>query len=312
MSNATRYREAEARLFAHAGIRPTEHRVALPTLGVEARVLEVGAGTPALFLHGGPAAGAIWAELVGRLEGVRCLLLDRPGTGLSDAPPYVPSAATLRGYVEQLTVDVLDAFGIRRAALVGSSFGGYSALCSAARHPDRVDRVVLAGCPPFVPGWAQPSFFALLRTPLVGSLLRAAPATRASARLSLKQLGHRAGLAADRISEPMLAWTRAWQRDTSTMRNDAAMIRACGVRGRRFDPALDLTQGDLREVRAPCLLLAGTDDPVGDEGVMRSLAEVLPDATVEVWDRVGHLPWLDDPARAAAVTGAFLSGGRPT
>lgn len=297
-----RYRAAEARLFADAGISPTEHRIHLRTLGVKARVLESGTGVPVLFLHGGPAAGAIWAYLAGRATGLRCLLLDRPGTGLSDPLPFVPDATTLRGYVEQLTVDVLDALRLERASLVGSSLGGYSALCSAARHPDRVDRVVVAGCPPFVPGWEQPSFARLLRTPILGELLLAAPPTRASARLSLRQLGHGRSLAAGRIPAAMLAWTQAWQRDTDTLRNDAAMIRACGVRGRRFDPALDLGPDDLAEVKAPCLLLAGTDDPVGDDGVMRSLAGLLPDATLDVWEGAGHLPWLDDPERAATAT----------
>ena len=169
--NSERYRQAEQRLFAESGIAPTEESVDLARVGTRARVLTVGEGPPVLFLHGGPAAAAIWAPLVAHLRGVRCLLLDRPGTGLSEPPPRVPDPAALPTYVSDLMADVLDALVIERAALVGSSFGGYSALRSALAYPDRVERIALLGCPAFVPGWTPPGFFKLLRTPFLRRLI---------------------------------------------------------------------------------------------------------------------------------------------
>lgn len=306
MSKPERYQAAERALFEAAGVEPRERWVRLPRTGVTARVLEVGDGRPALFLHGGPNAAATWAHLAAATDGLRCLLVDRPGCGLSEPPPVVPTAATLPAYVAQLTVDVLDGLGIDRAGIVGSSFGGYAALRSAVAHPDRVDRVVLAGCPAFVPGWSAPGFFRLLRTPVVGRLLLAMPPTPGAVRMSLRQMGHGASLAAGRIPPAMLAWARTWQRDTATMRNDAAMIVACGTRRDGFDPSLDLDDGDLARVVAPTLVLCGSDDPVGGEDVCRSLAARLPHATVEVFEQGGHLPWLDDPARAARLVSSFL------
>jgi pimeloyl-ACP methyl ester carboxylesterase len=47
----------------------------------------VGEGLPVLFLHGVNTCGTIWAPLAGRLAGVACLLVDRPGCGLSDPLP---------------------------------------------------------------------------------------------------------------------------------------------------------------------------------------------------------------------------------
>ena len=44
-------------------------------------------GIPVLFIHGGPTSGGTWAPLVPRVKGFRCLVLDRPGTGLSDPLP---------------------------------------------------------------------------------------------------------------------------------------------------------------------------------------------------------------------------------
>lgn len=306
-----RYRQAEQRLFADAGIAPAERFIALPSLGVRARILEVGEGAPVLFQHGGPNAGATWAYVVAGLRGVRCILLDRPGCGLSERPRETPDHRTLAGYVSQLTADVLDALGLGRASLVGSSFGGYAALRSSIALSDRVDRVILAGCPAFVPGWTAPGFFSLLRTPVVGKLVQAMPATRGSMRMSLKQMGEHQALQAKAIPAPMLEWIFAWQRYTDTMRNDAAMILAAGRWRQGFDPALDLTPADLSRVDVPVLIASGTDDPVGGEPVISNLAELLPRATVEMFPSAGHLPWLSSPARFCEAVSAFVGSESP-
>ena len=302
-----RFLEAERRLFDAAGLEHRERWLELPTLGVRTRVLEAGAGEPALFLHGGPMAAGTWAYVAAALRGVRAILLDRPGCGLSSPPPVVPDHTTLPGYVEQLTADVLDALGLADATLVGSSFGGYSALRSARALPDRVRSVYLAGCPPFVPGWTAPPFFTVLRAPVLGRLVLGLPPTAATVRMGLRQLGQRRALTAGRIPAPMLDWELAWQRDTDTMRRDAAMIRACGTFLGGFDDSLDLSAEELAEVTVPVHVLVGTDDPVGGAEVAERLAEMLPQSSVEVWDGVGHLPWLDDPGRVAESLSSVLT-----
>lgn len=310
MGNVTRYREAERRLWNDAGIVPREHAVELARVGTTARVLEVGEGVPVVFFTGGPMAAATWAYVAAAATGVRCLLVERPGTGLSEPLPRAIDHTRLRRHVTELTVDVLDAFGLDRAALVGSSLGGYSVLASAIAHPQRVDRIVLAGLPAFVPGWKQPAFFTLLRTPVIGRLLLAAPVTRASARMSLKQMGEHQALANGRIPAAMIDWTRAWQRDTDTMRNDAATIVACGTRTAGFDPSLDLTSAELASIEAPCHAVVGTEDIVGGEDLGRALVAALPKATLEVWDGAGHLPWLGDPTRFAAAIRSFVAAAQ--
>ena len=172
--NEQRYRRVEEALFADAGVDPAERWIDLATIGTTARVLEVGEGPPVLFLHGGPIAAATWAYVAARLREVRCLLLDRPGTGLSPAPAAVPGVDELPRYVEQLTRDVLDALDLERLPrrlLVGRVLGA----AVRRRVPDRVDRVVLAGYPAFTPGWRQPAIFTLLRTPLLGRAVSPPP-----------------------------------------------------------------------------------------------------------------------------------------
>ncbi len=303
-----RYRAAEAALFTSAGLEPVEHWLDLEGIGTRARVLEVGSGRPVVFLSGGPDAGATWAyAAAAAATGVRCFLLDRPGTGLSEPLDQVPDADRLEHYVGDLTRDVLDALELPSASVVGCSFGGFAALRSALSLGDRVECVVLAGCPAFVPGWRPPRFFSILRAPVVGRLLLATPPTRASVRLGLRELGHGRSVRAGVIPAPMLEWVRAWQRDTDTMRNDAAMILACGSRRGGFDPRLDLRPDELAGVKQRCLLLSGSDDPVGGEDVVRELSGMLPSCDLEVWPGAGHLPWLDDPAGFAARVVEFLT-----
>ena len=307
--NENTYRRFEKQLHGDAGLQARERWLDLARVGSRARVLECGEGTPVLFLTGGPdGGGSSWAYAAAKLVGVRALLLDRPGTGLSPRPHRHIDDTTLPSYVEDLTADVLDAFELESASVVGCSFGGYSALRSAAALPDRVSAVYLAGSPAFVQGWAPPAFFSLLRTPLVGRLIPRLPVTPASARMSLKVLGHRRSLAAGRLPRPLVEWVRAWQGDTATMRNDVAMIRSAGTWLGGFAKALELDDAALALVKQPCHVLVGTDDPVGREEVARRIAaSVSGPSSVEVWEGAGHLPWYDDPARFAQSLQSFLT-----
>jgi pimeloyl-ACP methyl ester carboxylesterase len=124
--NEHRFRQPEAALFADAGIDPIEHWIELATVGTRARVLEVGEGTPVVFFTGGPMAAATWAYCAAAMSGLRSLLVERPGTGLSAPLPDRPGVEAFPGYLTNLAADVLDALGLERAALVGSSLGAAS------------------------------------------------------------------------------------------------------------------------------------------------------------------------------------------
>ena len=134
----------EARYWAAVGVTPAEERVELPVSAVQVRVQTTGTGPAVLFVHGGSTSGTGWAPLAARLPGFQCLLLDRPGCGLSDPLPRPKrSMAEFEPFADGLVVEVLDACGIDRAHVVATSFGSYFALRAAAAHPTRIDRLVL-------------------------------------------------------------------------------------------------------------------------------------------------------------------------
>jgi pimeloyl-ACP methyl ester carboxylesterase len=133
--NEVRYREAERRLWESIGATPAERRLHLERNDITVRVQELGEGPAVLFVHGGSTSGASWAGLAARLEGFRCIILDRPGTGLSQPLATELDAQGLSRFGETLVIDVLDALGMESAHLVATSLGGYIALRTAAAFP---------------------------------------------------------------------------------------------------------------------------------------------------------------------------------
>jgi 2-hydroxy-6-oxonona-2,4-dienedioate hydrolase len=300
-ADVTAYRAAEATFWGTIGREPTaEHHVRLPTTGTTVRVQEVGEGPPVLFLHGGPNTGSTWVPLLEHLHGWRCLIVDRPGTGLS--APYPITVSNLPRIGARLVPELLDGLGITRAHVVASSFGGHLALRSAAAEPDRFIRMVQMAAPAVIPGDRLPPFMRAMARGWVRRLLAALPPNHRANRAILRQIGHGRSLDAGRISQSMLDWYLAMQRYTDTMHHDGEMI---GNAVPRIDE-IRLTDELLAQVRVPTLFWWGADDTFGGEDVARHLVEVMPDAELTMVPDAGHLPWLDDPRAAAAATTAFL------
>lgn len=90
-----------------------------------------------VVLHGWPLNRSIWSEIGPRIAapGYRVLVPDLPGCG--DSPTIEFARATVEAYADELA-RFLDAFGPRRFAIAGHSFGGYVALALAERRPDLV------------------------------------------------------------------------------------------------------------------------------------------------------------------------------
>ena len=89
-----------------------------------------------MFVHGVTVAGSSWCQLAAALPHFRCILLDRPGCGLSDPVPggSLEGPDAVLDYADDLVSDVLDALDIERTHVAATSYGGLFALRGAARH----------------------------------------------------------------------------------------------------------------------------------------------------------------------------------
>ncbi len=101
------------------------------------------AALPAVvFIHGAEHDHCVWVLQSRYLahHGFAVLAPDLPGHGRSEGPALA-SVEAIADWIPAL----LEAAGIRRAALVGHSMGALAALDCAARHAGRVDRIALIG-----------------------------------------------------------------------------------------------------------------------------------------------------------------------
>lgn len=303
--NEPAYRAAERRLWQTFGVEPIERRIHLERVGVDVRIQEVGDGPPILFIHGVATSGVSWAGLAARAQGFRCLILDRPGTGLSQALDRPVDPTTLAEMADVLVADVLDALDVPSAHIVASSFGGYVALRSAAATPERVERMVQFGWPVGAPTPTLPLFLRAMSLPGFRLLVEALPRTDRSVRLLFHQLGHRDQLSDGRISHEDLACYAALMAHTDTLRNEFAPARAL-ISPLRGLARLHLPDDILGLVACPTLFIWGGLDRFGGAAVGRAFVDRIPAAALDLMPDAGHSPWLDDMAASVAKMTTFL------
>ena len=262
---------------------------------------ERGDGPPVVFLHGLGGTRTSWEpQLEGLGDAFRCIAWDMPGYGAS-APVEPLTFAAITDTVTRL----LDAAGVERAHLAGESFGGMHALHTALRHPDRVDRLVLAN--------TSPAF----------GLDGTDPDDWRAARLAPLD----AGLAPADIAEQVLTSIAgpALRDDVLAMRVAGfARISATGLRAAvECLPSHDV-RDRLAEIMSPALVIAGELDAETPVSYARALAEGLPNAELVVLDGIGHLAvseasdavnnlvraFLDQPQAARAGTSGPHHGDR--
>jgi pimeloyl-ACP methyl ester carboxylesterase len=269
-------------------------------------VLDIGFGEPVLFVHGllGPDA---FAPLVRELRDFRCLVLDRPGWGLSTRVDYASSQYGL--LVTELLKGVLIGLGVDRAHVVGASVGTLWALRLAAAHAERVDRVVLIGAGPLLDELSVPAWLRLMASPL-GALMSRNTSLE-TLRSILRQGGHAESLDDGRIPDELLAWRLAASRDTEAMRSERDMLRDSLISwptGRWRTGAL-FAAPELRAIQQHTLYLHSAADPAGPLDIARRVADLLPHGRLDAIPGQSHEPWLEDPGGVATRVTSFLQAG---
>jgi 2-hydroxy-6-oxonona-2,4-dienedioate hydrolase len=285
-------------------LAPTTRRCRLPRLGVTVRIQEVGAGPPVLFLHGGSNSGTSWAPIAPHLTGFRAIFLDRPGCGLSDTVAKRLDAAGLREVADTLVVDVLDALELERSHLVATSLGGFTALRSAAVHPERIDRMVLFGWPVGAPVGRLPLFMRFASAPVLASVAASVKPNEGAVRAMLRRIGLGHAMEEGKFTEVEVDCYLALLRYTDTFRNEVHTGRYLSTGGLR--EGLLIPDEVLAAVKAPTHLLWGEDDIFGGPELARRFASRLPNAELELLPDAGHVVWVDWPEYSAEVTRRFL------
>ena len=105
-----------------------------------------------ILIHGFGASLHTWDPWAqGLSAGHRVIRFDLPGSGLSLPDP---AADYTDARSVELLAALMDRLGLQRASIVGHSIGGRIAWTFAARHPERLDKLVLVA----PDGFASPGF----------------------------------------------------------------------------------------------------------------------------------------------------------
>ncbi|MEY2539747.1 MAG: hypothetical protein QOG67_3487 [Verrucomicrobiota bacterium] len=113
---------------------------------VEIHYLERGQGMPVILIHGGLGDYREWtAQIPALASGYRVIAYSRRYNFPNSNPTIAPNHSAL---VEADDLaGLIDALKLERVHLVGYSYGGFTALCYATQHPDRVRSLTLAEPP---------------------------------------------------------------------------------------------------------------------------------------------------------------------
>ncbi|NJD09084.1 MAG: alpha/beta hydrolase [Gemmatimonadetes bacterium] len=283
-------RQAMARLLALAPAAVASRRVLVG--GVPWHFLEAGAGPPLLLLHGGGGGGANWYRLFPLLgPSFRLVAPDLPGFGLS---PDIPPRPPLGPQAAHLLAAVLDALGLARVSVLGTSFGGLAALRLAQHFPQRVERLVLldsAGLARGIPWTVRVGTRPLLAP------LTMRPAERGS-RWLLRRLLTSTPLAPDH-ERALVGWLAAVGRAHS--RRPLQLF--AGWRGQREV----LTGSELRALALPVLVLWGEHDRFFRLVQAQAAVRHLAGGRLQVLSKAGHSPNWECPGLVAEQVTRFLS-----
>ncbi|MBU8539554.1 alpha/beta fold hydrolase [Falsiroseomonas tokyonensis] len=250
-------------------------------LGLEGRRLsymEAGQGpVTILCLHGIGANSMGWRfSLAGLLDRARVIAWNAPGYFLSD--PFVAEAPAPEAYAA-VALALLEALGVQGPVCVaGSSFGSMLGACLAARHPERVAKLVMMGTSRGQrwKGEAGRAAMLAMREASVAEGGVALARTR-----SEKLVAPGAGPLVRGLVEGMVAAT-----------HPRGLLQAA-----RCTDQVDVITDFAPLIRAPTLCLTGAEDAVNPpETVGRLIAQAIPGAAFLSPPGIGHLPELEAPA----------------
>jgi pimeloyl-ACP methyl ester carboxylesterase len=301
---ATRaFEQAEQRLFAACGVQVARRRVLLADPPLAVRVLEAGEGAALVLVHGSGMSAATWAPLMPWLGTYRLIAVDLPGFGLSDTFDY--SGRPLRAHAVAQLTSLLDALGLERVPIVGTSLGGMWALCLALDAPNRIVALASLGVPAVaLPGMHGDPFFTALSTPGLRQLVSRIRSP--SVEMTRRSLAH--GVigphAAERAPEGFFEVVHEGMRQAGFRTAMLSHMRLA-MRLGRPRPENFLAEAELRQIAVPVLMIWGDEDPYGDSEIGRRACALIPEARIEVIPG-RHAPFLDDPERCGALIGDLV------
>lgn len=240
-----------------------------------------GHGPPLVLLHPVGLDGTFWGPLIDEATGLHTVIsVDLMGHGAS---PPAPSGRAIGAYAQDVAV-LLDELGMRRASLLGLSFGGMIAQEFTLAYPDRVSSLIVGACGPRIPPEARDAVRArgavdpvrgmasvvdqTMQRWFTPAFISAEPAQRVRERL---------------LTDDPAGWAAGWHAIS------------------RFD-ALDR----LGSVAAPTLVIAGEVDAGTPVATTKTIADAISGSQFAVLSGAPHMMQIERAGRFTDRVMAFL------
>ena len=255
--------------------------------GHRVHVQNHGTGKPLLLINGLGGNTDMWAPLIEHLGHREVSSFDAPGAGRSSTPPLPVQIPELA----ELACAVLDEHRIESADVLGYSYGGAVAQQLAHDFPDRVDRLILAA---------------------TNCGLGAFPGSMRAMNVLATPFRYYSPTYFERIAKPAYGGR--------TGRNAEVRQKMMATR-RKFPPSsygysMQLLGGSawsswslLEDIPHNTLVISGDDDPLIPIPNAQLLADRIPNATLELVERAGHLFLWDDSEHLGGRLRSFLDDG---
>lgn len=252
--------------------------------GVRLYAEAAGSGPPVLFIHEFAADHRAWARQVEALSGeFRCITYDARGY----PPSEVPKEQDRYSYIRQAddAIDVLDAFGVGKAHIVGLSMGGFCALQLGIRYPGRVSSLLVSSAGSGANPAGRAAFLA--ETEQVAAAFRAHGSAAVAERLAV-------GPSRVQLRRKNPAAWREFVRQLGEHSAEGMALTVTGVQ--RSRPSLYDITDQLRRITAPTLVVNGDEDEAClDAGLL--LKRTIPAAGLLIVPNSGHALNLEEPDR---------------
>jgi 3-oxoadipate enol-lactonase len=248
-----------------------------------------GEGEPLVLIGGFTADHTVWSLVLGLLqEKYQVILLDNRGAGQTDVPdgPYS---------IEQMADDVAAlcaGLGIRRAHFLGNSMGGYIVQTLAVRHRDLVKSLIISNS------------VAIMHTTF---------RIYVAAQLEMRK----AKVPAELLLKAGCSWVFSYQFIAQPGMVDLFTQMALmnpypfsdtGYEGQYAALQSFDSQPWLQQIAAPTLVLAGDQDLIFREPLVKDLADKIPGARYYCFAECGHLPQIEYPQQFTQVVHEFING----